>query len=47
MTYRVGNDEDVGVRRGVSTCFGQITDNRGVGIKEICEISVHKASSLS
>lgn len=33
MAYRVGNDEDVGVRCGVSASFGQITDNRGVGVE--------------
>jgi hypothetical protein len=47
MAYRVGNDEDVGVRCGVSASFGQITDNRGVGVEEICQLSVHQASSLS
>jgi len=41
MAYRVGNDKDFGVGCGVSASFGQITDNRGVGVEEVCQLSVH------
>ena len=32
---RVGNDEDVGVGRGVGGCFGEVADDGGVGVKEV------------
>jgi len=35
MSYRVGNDEDVGVGCGVSASFGEITDDGCVGVEQI------------
>lgn len=35
LTYRVGDDEDVGIGRGISSGLGEVTDDRGVGVEEI------------
>lgn len=34
-TYRVGDDEDVSVRRSVSSGLGEVTDDRSVGVEEV------------
>ena len=41
-TYRVGDDEDVGVRRSVSSGLGEVTDDGGVGVEEV----YHKPSQF-
>lgn len=34
--YGVGDDKDAGVWAGVCCCFGEITDDGGVGVEEVC-----------
>ena len=34
-TYRVGDDQDVGVGGGVSSSLGEVTDDRSVGVEEV------------
>jgi hypothetical protein len=33
--YRVGDDQDVGVRGGLGSSLGQVTDDGGVGVEQI------------
>ena len=34
-TYRVGNDQNVGIRRSISSGLGEVTNNRGIGVEEV------------
>ena len=34
-TYRVGNNEQVGIGSGVSGGFGEVADNGGVGVEKV------------
>jgi hypothetical protein len=34
--YGIGDDEDVGVRSRISSGLGKVTDDRGIGVEEIC-----------
>lgn len=47
MSYRVGNDEDVGVGCGISASFCEITDNRCVGVEKICQLSGYLSCMIS
>jgi hypothetical protein len=38
-THRVGDDEDVGLRGVLCGGLGQVADNGGVGVEEICTTS--------
>lgn len=37
-TYRVGDDEDVSVRRSVSSGLGEVADDGSVGVEEVCQL---------
>ena len=34
-TYRVGDDEDVGLGGSLSSSLGEVTDDRSVGVEEV------------
>lgn len=34
--YRVGDDQDVGVGGSVSGGLGEVTDDGGVGVEQVC-----------
>lgn len=40
LTYRVGDNEDVGIWRGISSGLGQVADNGGIGVEKIWIIAV-------
>jgi hypothetical protein len=39
--YRVGDDQDVGIGRMLSGGLGEVADDRGVGVEQVCVILTH------
>jgi len=35
LTYGVGDDQDVGIGRGISNGLGEVPDDAGVGVEKI------------
>lgn len=35
MTYRVGDDEDLGIGSSISSGLGEVTDDGSVGVEEV------------
>jgi hypothetical protein len=46
-TYRVGDDQDVGLGGGLSSGLGEVADNRGVGVEQVVTAHTGLAGNTS